>query len=186
VTSNKENAIINEYFEWLYNLVCRDRYSPQISHRKLISRLHCIEFRYSIPKDGNRAEDGIKLRYRFALRNGYEKSADIIMDILDGPCSVLEMLIALALKCEEDIMDDPKVGDRTTQWFWGMLTNLGLGGCRDELYERSRVDNAIERFLNRDYEPDGRGGLFTIRNCEYDLRDVEIWYQLCWYLDTIT
>ena len=37
----------------------------------------------------------------------------------------------------------------------------------------------------REYAPDGRGGLFTIRNCEEDLRKVEIWYQLCWYLDTI-
>ena len=48
------------------------------------------------------------------------------------------------------------------------------------------VEDVIERFLDREYGPDGKGGLFTVRHCEYDLRDVEIWYQLCWYLDSIT
>jgi hypothetical protein len=108
------------------------------------------------------------------------------MNALDGPCSVLEMMIALAIRCEETIMDDPDIGDRTRQWFWGMIINLGLGGMTDANFDPDFVDDSVLRFLNRDYEPDGRGGLFTIRNCHRDLRDVEIWYQLCWYLDSIT
>ena len=40
--------------------------------------------------------------------------------------------------------------------------------------------------MNREYEPNGKGGLFTIRGCEEDLTEVEIWYQLNWYLNTIT
>ena len=47
-------------------------------------------------------------------------------------------------------------------------------------------DDVIKRFLDRDYEPNGKGGLFTIKNCRQDLRKVEIWYQLCWYLDSFT
>ena len=39
--------------------------------------------------------------------------------------------------------------------------------------------------MNRTYSPDGDGGLFTVRNCDRDLRNVEIWIQMCWYLDTI-
>ena len=40
-------------------------------------------------------------------------------------------------------------------------------------------------FLNRQYEADGRGGLFIVRNSRFDLRTVEIWYQAMWYLDEV-
>ena len=80
-------------------------------------------------------------------------------------------------------MDDPEIGDRTTQWFWGMISNLGLSGMYDGNFDLVMVKWNINRFLNREYSPDGKGGLFTVRDCEYDLRDVEIWTQLCWYLD---
>jgi hypothetical protein len=95
------------------------------------------------------------------------------------------MMVALALACEEDIMDNTSYGNRTGQWFWGMIVNLGLGSMTDGRYDERRVDEIIDRFLDRDYEPNGEGGLFTIRHCDRDLRDVEIWHQLCWYLDSI-
>lgn len=177
--------ISNEYFEWLYNLVCEKRYSKQVSYRKLLMRLHDTKFRYVIPRDRNRAEDGVNLRYRFARAIGHEDESELITDMLDGPCSVFEMMIALAIRCEENIMDDPHIGDRTGQWFWGMITNLGLGSMKDARFDRLTVDDVVSRFLDREYEPDGKGGLFTVRDCDRDLRTVEIWYQLCWYLDSL-
>ena len=173
--------VANEYFDWLCDLVCEDRFSSQISYKKLLTCLHEIDFRYSILKDQNRAEDGLDLRYRFSCKTGIEY-AELY---LDNNCSVLEMMIALAIRCEETLMDDPKIGNRTGQWFWGMITNLGLGSVTDDQFDRRRVETIITRFLDRDYEPDGRGGLFRVRNCDCDLRTVEIWYQLCYYLDTI-
>ena len=95
------------------------------------------------------------------------------------------MLIALAIRCEEHIMDDPDIGNRTGQWFGGMIDNLGLGSMYDENFDRDYVDEKIGIFLNRDYERNGKGGLFTVKHCKYDLRTVEIWYQMCWYLDYI-
>lgn len=178
--------IKDEYFRWLFNFVCEDDYPKELSYKRLLLRLHNIEFRYLLPRDQNRADDGINLRYRFAIAEGYEASSRTIQDILDGPCSVLEMLIALSIKCEEDMMDDPMYGDRTSQWFWSMVINLGLGSMADPTFDRLTVDNAIARFLDRRYEPNGKGGLFTIRNCSADLRNVEIWWQLCWYIDSIT
>lgn len=175
--------IIDEYFEWLFDLVCGERYSKQISYRKLLMRLHSIEFRYLLPMDRNRAENGMSLRYRFALTQDYD--SDLVHEVLDGPCSVLEMMIALAICCEETIMDDPCIGDRTGQWFWGMVVNLGLGSMRDDKFDKKYVDEIVERFLDREYEPNGRGGLFTIKDCDEDLRDVEIFHQLCWYLNSI-
>ena len=162
-------------------MVCEDRYSKSISYRKLLTHLHNIEFIYSIPRDKNRASDGEHLRYRFALYEDCEE----LYDYLDDPCSVLEMMIALAIRVEENILANPEIGDRTSQWFWEMVTNLGLGSMTDQHYDRDYVNEAVERLLYREYEPDGKGGLFRIRNCEYDLRDVEIWCQFNYYINTI-
>lgn len=175
-----EQRINDEYFEWMCELICSNRYAEAVSYRKLLAYLHSIEFTYSIPRDKNRVEDGLDLRYRFA----YEINIKHAEDYIHGPCSVLEMMVALAIRCEENIMDDPSYGNRTGQWFWGMIVNLGLGFMTDSRFDEQFVDDVIFRFLNREYEPDGKGGLFTVRNCKYDLRTVEIWYQMCWYLDT--
>ena len=178
--------ITNEYYEWLCNIVCQRRYSRQVSFDKLLRRLHDTPFRYTIPKDQNRASDGEDLRYRFVLDKDYNYMYYLIMDILNKPCSVLEMMVALAIHCEEDIMDDPAMGDRTAQWFWGMVTNLGLGSMIDDQFDIYLVDDILDRFLDREYSRDGKGGLFRIRDCDEDLRKAEIWHQLCWYLDSIT
>ena len=176
----------NEYFNWLYDMVCEDRYGGTIGFRKLLTRLHETEFIYSISKDANRAADGIDLRYRFAY--AYEQAGGMrnAERYLNGPCSVLEMMIALSLRCEETIMNDPRIGNRTGQWFWKMVVNLGLGPMRDDNFDIQFVDQTLDRFLRREYAPNGAGGLFTVPRCEFDLRRVEIWVQLCRYLDSIT
>lgn len=167
----------DEYFEWMYQTVCEGRFAKENSYRKLLAYLHSKKFYWIIQKDANRAEDGEDLRWRFAYENHIH-----IYDELNGPCSVLEMILALAIRCEE-VMDDPKVGDRTGQWFWKMITNLGLSSMTDRLFDRHYVNDILTRFMNREFEPDGHGGLFTIRHCNQDLRTVEFWTQMLWYID---
>ncbi len=176
------DEIMNAYFEWLVSIVCGNRRacSRLRSYGKLLMLLHDTVFRYSVHNDENRATDGIALRDRFSDEYGCD---DVFR--LNDPCSVLEMMVALAVRCEEHIMADPDIGDRTRQWFWGMIDNLGLSGMTDSKFDLAYVEEKLQIFLERRYEPDGQGGLFTIRNCKYDLRYVEIWYQLCWYLDTV-
>lgn len=178
--------VLNLYFEWLFDIVCGMRFAKEISFRKLLIHLHNTEFRYLIPKDENQAREGENLRHRFALTQMPDAPEYEILDILAGPCSVLEMMVALAIYCEEHIMDNPQIGNRTGQWFWNMVVNLGLGDQMDDRFDRRYVEGTLERFLDRKYEPNGQGGLFTIRNCRRDLRKVEIFHQLCWYLGTIT
>ena len=172
--------ITETYFEWLCNIVC-DRVK-QRTFSRLLRYLHDKDFVYTIRNDGNRAADGINLRRRFAYDYGDPYDIDIY---LNGPCSILEMMVGLAVRYEEDTMDDPKIGNRTGQWFWEMIVNLGLGSMTDNLYNEYEVDFVINRFLNRTYEPDGRGGLFTVRNCGRDMRDVEIWVQMNYYMDNL-
>lgn len=180
------DEINDEYFNWLYKIACGQRFSGCVSYRKLLRYLHDVEFRYSIRRDRNRAEDGKDLRWRFANDQIYSDALEAAYAYLNRPCSVLEMMVALAIRCEENIMDDVTFGDRTTQWFWEMIVNLGLGSMHDFDFDKDYVERVVERFLNRDYEPNGKGGLFIIRDCGRDLRNVEIWYQLCWYLDSIS
>ena len=156
------------------------------SYRMLFQRLHETVFTHIHPRDENRAKDGVELRRRFLLRFRPEEDYDYYIRELNGPCSVLEMITALAIKCEETIMDDPSYGDRTRQWFWRMINNLGLGAMSDGRFDVRFVDDKINTLLSRRYNFDGSGGLFTIRQPPSDMRKAEIWHQLCWYLDTIT
>lgn len=168
------------YIDWIYGKVVGHGYS----YRKLLERLHEIPFIYILPMDENRMEDGLNLRYRFGLESGIPQ-VQIANELDISECSVLEMMAALAIRCEESIMNDPDAGDRTSRWFMEMLSNLGLAGMDDRRYSQSYVDGHIDIFLHRKYEPDGRGGLFHLEHCTDDLRNVQIWYQMNWYLNEI-
>lgn len=174
------DRVNDEYFEWLCDTVDGRRFSNVMTYEKLLRHLHNIEFTWFVPHDDNRASDGVQLRRRYAL----DKRDMSLQGYLRGPCSVLEMMVALAVRAET-IMDDDGIGDRTGQWFWTMIHNLGLTPMTDEGFDRGRVDEIVARLLNREYEPDGSGGLFTVRNCERDMRKIEIWCQLSWYLGSI-
>lgn len=167
-----------EYFEWMVNLVCgHDEKELTPSHYELLSILHEREFIYVLSMDENRAMDGVDLRYRFACEKGYDYRI-VAYELDSRPCSVLEMMVALACRCE-NIMEDPELGDRVGIWFWEMIKSLGL------YYSNRNAELKIDIFLNREYYPDGEGSLFTIKNCKTDLRRVEIWDQMNWYLNTV-
>lgn len=176
-----EERIKLDYFEWMHDLVCNGYFAKSITYRKLLTFLHDTEFVYFVPYDENRAAEGVALRYRYCLLHDCED----MEGYLTGPCSVLEMMVALSIRCEENLMVDPDIGDRTCQWFWGMITNLGLGSMSDNNFNEWLVNDVITRFLERDYEPDGRGGLFTVKNWNRDMRTAEIWHQLMAYINSI-
>ena len=174
------DGIQEAYFEWMLRLACEGRTG---TWRKLFRRLHQTEFTYILPMDANRADDGIDLRHRFAWEFGLDREQ--VDEMLYGrPCSVLEMMMALGLRCEEDITQDPDRGCRIGEWIFAMLESLGLGGMDDDHYQQSTVDHILRTFLNREYQPNGRGGLFTVNNGR-DLRRAEIWYQMMWWLSNV-
>lgn len=171
------DKIYDHYYEWIISKVR----GFGKGYSKLLKRLYDTEFTYSYSMDENRYEDGIYLRYRFCSDCNYGKAYDLMTE----PCSILEMMVALAIRCEEDIMDSPNTGDKTYKWFWEMIKSLHLDNMEDGYYDDEYVDYKISIFLNRQYRPDGDGGLFTVRGCKEDLRKVEIWHQACLYFNTI-
>lgn len=173
-----------KYFNWLYNIVYPwDRGGEDdFSFVDLAKYLHSVDFYSSIDMDENRAADGIELRYEFGYEKGYTDQ-EIIFALESRPCSVFEMMVALAIRCEKQIMADYEYGNRTGQWFTKMVQSLGLGAMYNRNFNREYVYSVVDRFLKHDYESNGNGGLFALRHPTRDMRFVEIWGQLCAYLN---
>ena len=158
------------YLNWLSEIAIPDADQRDL-YQKLLLGLYSEDFYWSVKNDGNRAGDGENLRWIF------EDETGLICE-KEGPCSVLEMLVALARDCENEIMYNPDEGDRTGVWFWEMIENLGLGEMDDWGFDLDQFDVVMGRFLDRKYGADGDGGLFYICGFRGDMRRIELWYQL--------
>ncbi len=178
------------YFEFMYSTVV-DESITGISYRNLFHTLDSIIFEPILAMDENRAVDGSNLKYN-DFADYYNISNDVINKAFgNNPCSVLEVLIALSLKIESELMTSVKYGNRTGQWFWTMINNLGLNGMSDEKWNMNpvaashTVTNIINVFLDRQYQFDGTGGNIVIfPDTIYDLRLIDIWTQMSWYLNS--
>lgn len=183
------NDISKQYFNWLCNIVTAGRPRYKTSYSKLLRYLYDVDFTYTIDRDGNRYEDGIDLRYRFGqIEHKDQRAVAFVLD--SKPCSVLEMMVGLACRCEDQIMSNSRYGNRSGEWFWDMVKSLGLYDMTDNKFSESKASSIINRFLNREYEPTGHGGLFSIEVVDdygniVDLTTQEIWYQAMWYLNGI-
>lgn len=175
-----QEDVKRKYFQWICSVVC-DKRHPMYRYERLLYALHDREFTFMMDMDENRAADGIDLRNRFVHEFGcfHHRGFDT------GPCSVLEMMVALSIRCEEHIMDDPEIGNRTGEWFWLMIDNLDLMSMDNDNFNVAYVDEVIDIFLAREYHPNGRGGLFPAPSFGYDMRTIDIWYQMMRYLNSI-
>jgi hypothetical protein len=166
------------YLEWLYGKVAAvSNKNPARSYWWLCRRLYSTEYIWLVANDDNRAMDGQVLREDFVRSHGKLKIED---DWVLMGCSVLEMLIAIAERAEY-LSSDLSLGD----WFRIFMINLGLDKFNDEAFlgrDNEKVDSIIERFIFRNYGPDGSGGLFPLKDPPADQRKVELWYQLNGYI----
>ena len=164
-----------EYFEWL----CKQINSLREPYYFLLRQLYSKEFYALIPNDDNRGEDGKEFRKLYALQKGI---ADISGTIYEGPCTVLEMLVAIANRLGLILEDSGEEEDRS-RWFFRLLDHLGLLDFTDDNYiensdSATLIDEILNRLIDRTYSADGYGGLFPLRNPDRDQREVEIWYQM--------
>lgn len=166
--------ILDDYFDWLYFQV-----TDKGGYRKLLSMLHNMTFRYSVDYDENRAADGVNLRWYYVDDGGND-------EILrwKNECTVLEMLVAIAMQMEVT-MQDPDMDYSMRHWFWMFMENLDLIDMTDDKYDKTYIYGRVSMFMDRTYEPDGNGNIFYIPNVKEDLREIEIWWQMCWYMDSI-
>lgn len=154
---------MNDYF---YALV--DRINGY-GYEDMLSVLYNTPFTSRIPKDNNRLKDCIALRDRYGYFNRQ-----------DGNC--FEIFVCLALDMDE-LLRDQDHGDRTEEWFWLMMTNIGLVNYDNNNFNEKEVENIIDIFVKRKYKTDGRGGPFPLRYPRDNMRKTDLWYQLNWYVN---
>lgn len=178
---SERNQITIEYVRWLEDKVGWQERHPGST---MVARaMHAHPFKWVIPNDDNRCYDGLELRSEWWRDN----VPDIEMPDVAW-CSMLEMMVALAMRMEDEILYDPSLGDRTADWFWMMMGNLGLDEVCDEMYEDYMldgryVDDVLGNVIARTYPPNGYGGMFPLERPEEDQRCVEIWQQMQSYLN---
>ncbi len=165
------------YFDWLVFGIAPD-YRQRDHYAKLLLALYSTEFYWVITRDRNRAEDGLD------LRNQYERETGLYCDAY-GPCTVLEMLIALAIRCENELMYryNPDEGDQTEKWFWMMVDNLGL--CEFDDYhhwEVEEIDDILARFMDRNYGQRFEFCPFPVKNVPIGFEKMELIYQMNYYV----
>lgn len=173
--------LTEQYHDWLYKIVCGEWEPRNLSFHRLLTFLFNKNYIPACEMDGCRATDGINLRYRFATESNITYG-EIDAAFQGVPCSMLEMMVALAIRIEEHIMEDSNAGNRVGQWFWNMVVSLGLAAMDDNRFHEDRADSIINRFMCRDYQPNGAGGLFTLNHPTEDMRQIDIWYQVQGYL----
>lgn len=162
------------YFDWLSQMLIPDERTRE-SYQKVLLGLFNTDFEWKVKYDDNRAEDGEQLRVM------YENETGLWCNNYSS-CSILEMLGALAYRCENEIMYDPDEGDRTSEWFWEMLENMGLTGMDDWHFDYDKFEEIVKKLNNRTYEKDGYGGPFYIQGFRQDMRKIELWYQMNYYI----
>jgi len=138
----------------------------------MLSTLFCIPFEWShkIPMDANRANDGM------AMRSEYELDTNMHADVV-GDCNVLEMLVALAIRIDS-VMGVP-CEDHFDEWFCLMIDNLGLTPEMDP----SGIRDVVNRWMRRDIDHNGNGGLFPLEHTSEDQRELSIWDQMTCYIN---
>ena len=65
-----------------------------------------------------------------------------------------------------------------------MVENTGLDYFSDRNFDKNEVSWIIERVVKRDYGIDGKGGLFVTKDRKIDMRELEIWYQLNYFMES--
>ena len=166
------SASMNTYVRWVLTEKLGLTDKEMRKNLNLVLALTNVEFVWRHPMDENRAIDGLELRDDFEYETGefLDKSSG-----LPPNCSLFEMLAALAIRCENQLMRNSLLGDRTSKWFFEFLDNLGLLGLDERDVEY--IVDACNQFL------DGKKDLFPLKKRGINQRNEQIWKQLTAYIN---
>lgn len=156
-----------KYKQWLLKKVGFD----DNHYKKLIQFLDQTNYIWNIDWDENREMDGRYLR----------EECNLDLNPMDAPVSVLEVLIAFAIRIDDEYLGDPR-DPHPEVIFSEMLDNLGLLYYDDSHFSWSAIQNSLRVWLNREFEPNGVGSPFPLRHPPYDQREIQLWDQMNAYI----
>ena len=173
------NKTKSEYLDWLWDIVSYEK--DHTEYYEAFRLLYDIPYRYVMAWDAHRISDGNKMREQFIYDRKYARSR-IEQLKTDYDISVLEVIIGMIIRAVE-MWGEGDLEAEVEDIFWDCLDNLGILDY-DILdpNERECALACIDDFLDRKYRPNGAGGLFYIPKPAEDLRKVELWMQLSWYM----
>lgn len=158
-----------------------------VNRLKILKHLHAFPFQVILSDDENRVKDALTLRKDWIDECGVKDSDDLLRRhrpfTTPKRATILEVMVALSKKMEDQIMTNTQLGDRTGFWFWSMIESLGIINMTDNNFDEDKMNKVIHNMISRRYDQDGRGGLFTCPRIDINMRQVSIWYQAMFYLN---
>ena len=172
------NDLERTYYDWLVT----NHIAYWGTYSVLLKSLYDTPFRVMILMDENRVGDGLDMRDRFIYQYGLgQRERDILRQ--SRPCSVLEVMVGLAQRFDEEYMTQYNNEDPIGLLVKPMINSLGLQGYDDQHFDRYGFNQIMMNLLNRTYSPDGLGSLFYIPGIAIDMRQIEIWRQMMMYYE---
>lgn len=143
-----------------------DLYAPD-GYRDLCEKLDEIPFRSDIQDDENRIDDAIYFR------------EEILEEYVNEPPSVLLVLVALLDRMRLMLDNEYSVKDLLEE----CISNADFGWYSDEHTEKlptwsNRVENAVERVLNREIGENGENGWFPTQKYFGNQKKMSLWKQM--------
>ena len=147
-----------------------DLYAPD-GYRDLCGKLDEIPFHSAIRDDNNRIDDAIYFR------------EEMLNEHVDEPPSVLLVLVALLNRMSLMLDEEYTVKDLIEE----CISNANLGWYSDDHTEKLptwniRVENEVERVLDRDIGANGKNGWFPTQECFGDQKKMSLWKQMNNYI----
>ena len=170
------------YFDWLVFKVTNEEDRNEYS--QLLDILYKTPFTALLERDSNRVSE---VR---GMREDFKDEADFMgeeFEPIDIPVSLLEVMVVLSCGAESIMQGFDDIDNR--RWFAAMLQNSGLVFYNNDNFDEREVNKICYRIIFREYGFHGEGGLFYIPNLperlDCDLKDVELWQQLMWYISFV-
>lgn len=165
-----------DYFEWLCDYI-------SVPGVKTDEYTTALKFLFSVPfveknsMDINRIKDALNLRNEYFREIGIRNEVD--EDTSD--VSVFEVLAALSIRCERDIIGEPG-NELWGRLFWEMLHNVKVD-MNNATFDEPTANRYIQIWLDRKYKSNGVGGVFPLRKTYLeDQTQRELWYQMQSYI----
>lgn len=161
-----EGRKLLRYEKYLKDKAC----FPYNRYSRLMSDLLTYPFEVIIPEDDSRLKEGAYLRHEFT-------GEDVDLNTV----SVIEVLIAFAIRIDREYIGIPQE-PHPEILLMEFFNNLKLLKYFNENYNEEEVKNIITKFVTRQYNFNGYGGIFPLKHTNIDQRKIQLWNQMTMYL----
>lgn len=182
-----EAKLRKEYMKWLVHQIDNVPNVRWSDYSLLLDELHRTTFIWledtpELAMDANRAKDGLYLRELFEYDTGYDIST--YYNEIGKDCSVLEMMIGLSLRIENQIMGEGE--NLYGRWFWYMIKNIRLARMTDWAYNEQKVRSILRDLLYRNVTKKVKTFFFNCHSSEKTVTfwaGMQIWDQMSFWIN---